>query len=226
MKSLSATSGKTFYRLLGAFIFLAAFILPVFLSSPAIAQSPIYSATDAVDIKRVEDYLNNLRTVKARFLQVTSTGGYSEGELFISRPGKLRIEYKPPVPVLIIADGQWLIYNDKELEQVTYVDLDSTPAGVLVADKVSFSKGDYRVRKILRRANTLRVQITKKADSDEGAVTLIFSDNPMVLKKWAITDAQGVTTTISLLNPKFGLPLDPKLFKFDDPDNEIYREDS
>jgi len=153
-------------------------------------------------------------------------GGYSEGDLYISRPGKMRIEYKPPVPVLIIADGQWLIYNDKELEQVNYVDLKSTPAGVLVADKVSFTDGDYKVRKIQRRANTLRVQVTKKADSYEGAVTLIFSDHPLILKKWAVTDAQGVQTTISLLGPKFGLPLDPELFKFDDPDNEIYRDGS
>ncbi|MBT3765325.1 MAG: outer membrane lipoprotein carrier protein LolA [Rhodospirillales bacterium] len=179
-----------------------------------------------MDIKRVEAYLNNLKTLKARFLQVTSTGGYSEGELFISRPGKMRIEYKPPVPILIIADGHWLIYNDKELEQVNYVDLKSTPAGVLVAEKVSFTDGDYRVAKIQRRANTLRLLVTKKEDEAEGAVTLIFSDSPLVLKKWAITDAQGVQTTISLLGTRFGVPLDPKLFEFDDPDNEIYREDS
>ena len=138
----------------------------------------------------------------------------------------MRIEYKPPVPILIIADGQWLIYNDKELEQVTYVDLKSTPAGVLVAENISFSGGDYHVAKIERGANTLSIDVTKKEDSDEGAVTLIFSDHPLVLKKWAITDAQGVRTTVSLLGSKFGLPVDPNLFKFDDPDNDVLREDS
>ncbi|MBT7549050.1 MAG: outer membrane lipoprotein carrier protein LolA, partial [Gemmatimonadetes bacterium] len=217
---------KMSYKLFGACTLLLA---ALFVSIPVFAQNPeptVYSATDAVDIKRVEAYLNNVRTLKARFVQVTSSGGYSEGELFISRPGKMRIEYKPPVPVLIIADGQWLIYNDKELEQVNYVDLKSTPAGVLVADKVSFTNGDYQVGKIQRRANTLRMLITKTADKAEGAVTLIFSDSPLVLKKWAITDAQGVQTTISLLGTRFGIPLDPDLFKFDDPDNEIFREDS
>ncbi len=226
MKFSSAMSEKTSYKLFGACIFLLA---ALFVSNPVVAeapQTPVYSATDAVDIKRVEAYLNNLRTLKARFLQVTSTGGYSEGKIFISRPGKMRIEYKPPVPVLIIADGQWLIYNDKELEQVNYVDLKSTPAGVLVADKVFFTNGNYQVAKIQRRANTLRMLVTKKADKDEGAVTLIFSDSPLVLKKWAITDAQGVQTTISLLGTKFGIPLDPKLFEFDDPENQIFREDS
>jgi outer membrane lipoprotein-sorting protein len=217
---------KMFYKLFGACIL---FLAALFISNSVFAQTPeprVYSATDAVDIKRVEAYLNNLRTLKARFLQVTSTGGYSEGELFISRPGKMRIEYKPPVPVLIIADGQWLIYNDKELEQVNYVDLKSTPAGVLVAENVSFTTGDYQVGKIQRQANTLRMLVTKTADKAEGAVTLIFSDRPLVLKKWAITDAQGVQTTISLLGTRFGIPLDPKLFKFDDPDNEIFREES
>ena len=233
MRCSSATTGKTSYKLFGACIFLFASlfvsIISAFVSGLVLAdppKRPAYSATDTVDIKRVEAYLNNLKTLNARFLQVTSTGGYSEGELFISRPGKMRIEYKPPVPILIIADGHWLIYNDKELEQVNYVDLKSTPAGVLVAEKVSFTDGDYRVAKIQRRANTLRLLVTKKEDEAEGAVTLIFSDSPLVLKKWAITDAQGVQTTISLLGTRFGVPLDPKLFEFDDPDNEIYREDS
>jgi outer membrane lipoprotein-sorting protein len=228
-KSWSETSEKTFYKTFSTYVVLASFVILSFAPIPADAQStktPTYSVTDALDIRRVEEYLNNLRTVKARFLQVTSTGGYAEGNLFISRPGKMRIEYKPPVQILIIADGQWLIYNDKELEQVTYVDLQSTPAGVLVAENISFSDGEYHVAKIERGANTLNVDVTKKADSAEGAVTLIFSDHPLVLKKWAITDAQGVRTTVSLLGTKFGLPVDPNLFKFDDPDNDVSREDS
>lgn len=226
MKSSSAMLEKISYRLFGACIFLFASLFVANSILAETSQPPAYSAADALDIKRVEEYLNNLKTLKARFLQVTSTGSYAEGELFISRPGKMRIEYKPPVPVLIIADGQWLIYNDKELEQVNYVDLKSTPAGVLVADNVSFTHGDYQVRKIHRRANTLRMLVTKKADKAEGAVTLIFSDSPLVLKKWAITDAQGVQTTISLLGTKFGIHLDSKLFEFDDQENEIFRDDS
>lgn len=227
-KCWSETSERTFYNIFGSCLILASVLILSFVPIPATAQStqtPAYSVTDALDIKRVEEYLNNLKTVKARFLQVTSTGGYAEGDLFISRPGKIRIEYKPPVPILIIADGQWLIYNDKELEQVTYVDLKSTPAGILVAENISFSDGEYRVAKIERGANTLNVNVTKKEDSTEGAVTLIFSDHPLVLKKWAITDAQGVRTTVSLLGSKFGLPVDPNLFKFDDPDNDVPRED-
>jgi outer membrane lipoprotein-sorting protein len=190
-----------------------------------LTQALIYSVTDALDIRRVQEYLNNLRTVKARFLQVTSTGGYAEGNLFIVRPGKMRIEYKPPTPILIIADGQWLIYNDKELEQVSYVDLQSTPAGLLVAENISFFDGDYRIAKVERGANTLSIDVTKKENFAGGAVTLIFSDHPLILKKWMILDAQGVRTTVSLLGSKFGLPLDPKLFKFDEPAPSSIGED-
>ena len=216
---------KTFLNIFSTYVVLTSFIVFSLTSIPAGAQStktPIHSVTDIVDIKRVEEYLNNIRTVKARFLQVTSTGGYAEGNLFISRPGKMRIEYKPPVPILIITEGQWLIYNDKELEQVTYVDLKSTPAALLVAENVSFFDGDYRIAKIERGANTLIIEVTKKEDFTEGAVTLIFSDHPLVLKKWAITDANDVRTTVSLLGSKFGVSLDPELFKFDDPVPDVW----
>ena len=58
---------------------------------PASAAPPpaaTLSAADRADVGRIEAYLNRIRTLKARFLQVSSTGDLSEGTLFISRPGK------------------------------------------------------------------------------------------------------------------------------------------
>ena len=188
---------------------------------PASAAPPAeaaLSAADRADVGRIEAYLNRIRTLKARFLQVASTGDLSEGTLFISRPGKLRIEYDPPMPILIVAAGGVLTYIDKELEQVSEIDIESTPAGFLLQETVSFFSGDFTLTRFKRQANAARVTLVRTEDPREGSLTLIFSDRPLILRKWIVIDAQGVETTVSLLKTRFGLPLNPELFQFEAPD--------
>ena len=171
---------------------------------------------ERADIARIEAFLNGVSTLSARFLQVTSTGTYSEGTLYLWRPGRMRIEYDPPVPILMIADGRSLVYHDKKLKQVSYLGLESTPAGILLAETVSLSKS-VTVTGFERGAGALRLTLVKTADPLEGSLTLVFGDKPLTLKKWVVTDPQGVTTTVSLLGARYGHPLDPELFRFVDP---------
>ncbi len=193
----------------------AAAAVPAWAAPPRAAT---LSAADRADVGRIEAYLNRIRTLKARFLQVSSTGDLSEGTLFISRPGKLRIEYDPPVPILIVADRGVLTYFDKELKQVSEIDLESTPAGILVQETISFFSGDFTLTRFKRQADVARVTLVRTEDPLEGSLTLIFSDRPLILRKWIVTDAQGVKTTVSLLKTRFGLPLNPELFTFEAPE--------
>jgi len=169
------------------------------------------------DIGRIETYLNRLTTVRARFLQVSSTGEYAEGSLYLNRPGRLRIDYEPPVPVEIIADGSRLIYHDRKLEQVTYLPLGSTPAGILVKEKVSLIGDELTVTDFERGPKSLRVTVVRTEEPLEGSLTLVFGDRPLELRKWSISDAQGTVTNVSLMNARFGVPLDDELFRFCDP---------
>src|SRR5690554_6153799 len=77
------------------------------------------TAEDQADVQRIEAYLNSIGSMRARFLQVDSSGGNVQGTLYILRPGRLRFEYDAPSPILIVADGTWVHYHDKELDQTT-----------------------------------------------------------------------------------------------------------
>ena len=170
-------------------------------------------------IVRIEDYLNSIVTMEARFLQVSSNGNYAEGKFHLSRPGKMRLEYDPPVPVLIIVAKGNLIYVDKELQQVSYIDADNTPAGFLVREKISLFSDELIITGFTQEAQALRLNLVRAEDPLEGNLTLVLADRPMQLKKWAVTDAQGVTTTVSLLGTRFGTDIDPEIFVFRDPRN-------
>jgi outer membrane lipoprotein-sorting protein len=171
---------------------------------------------EAATLESIERYLNDISTVRARFLQVSSNGDYAEGWVHMSRPGKLRFEYDPPVPVLIIADSLNLVYFDRDLQQVTYLPLWETPLWFLLRGQVSFAD-EVRVIGFERSLGTVRVEVEQIDNEQAGTVTLVFSTQPLALKKWEVTDAQGIVTTVSLMEPAFGVDVPADLFRFKDP---------
>ncbi len=168
---------------------------------------------DLDDIIRVERYLEGITTIQSRFIQMSSTGETSEGDVMIWRPGRLRIDYDPPSPIEITSNGLFLVYHDTELKQTTHVPLGTTPIGVIVSETVRLNDEDLQVIHIGRGANTLEMTVIRRDDPLAGRVTLVFTDNPLRLERWVVLDAQGITTNFALIGQKPGVSLDPELFK-------------
>jgi outer membrane lipoprotein-sorting protein len=185
-------------------------------AAAAIAPRAPLSEQDRADIARVENYLNSIHTLSARFMQVSDTGGTAQGKLYLSRPGKLRLEYDPPVPILMVANGGFLIHYDKQLKAVTHLPIDSTPAGLLVREHVALS-GDVTVGNVERGPGSLRVTLLQTKDPNAGRITLVFGERPFALSNWQVVDAQGNVTRVALIDPHVGVALDPALFRFTDP---------
>lgn len=178
----------------------------------AIALSP----QDRADVQRIEQYLNGIHTLSAHFQQYAADGGNADGILYLSRPGRMRFEYAAPSPVLLLADGSFVVYIDNHLKQVTQLPINSTPAWFLLRDKVSLDDG-VTITRFDRGADVLRVTLVQTKSPEDGSLTLTFGDRPFELKQWTVVDQQGKTTTVALSDPKFGVSLDPKLFTFQDP---------
>lgn len=204
-------------RLTAAIALILALAVPAAPADATIARTLKLTKQDIADLVRIEHHLNTIKTVRARFLQISNNGEYGEGEVHIWRPGRMRLEYDPPNPTMIIADGSNLIYIDRELDQATAVLLALTPAELILRDSVSFTSDELLVTGFDRSPGVIRLSVVKADDPTEGRIMLIFSDKPLELRKWIITDAQGVKTTVSLLGPEFGVKLDRKLFDFEMP---------
>jgi outer membrane lipoprotein-sorting protein len=183
----------------------------------AAARRAALSVQDRADIARAEDYLNSVTTLKARFLQIAGNGSQAEGTAYLSRPGRMRLQYDPPSPMLVVADGTFLIVHDKELGEPSYIPLGSTPAGVLVRENAKLDGKDLTVTRVARMPGVLHISLVETDDPGQGDLTLVFSENPFALRQWRVVDAQGIVTTVSLYEAQTGLKLDPKLFEFKDP---------
>ncbi len=173
---------------------------------------------DQVDaVLKAQHYLNQIKTLHARFVQVSSNGAYAQGEVYVRRPGRMRFEYDPPHPVLMIADGTTLLYYDKELKQSTFIPLWETPLWFLIRKKVDLT-GNIEVSAVERAAGVIRITVREKQAGAAGAVTLVFSDEPLALRQWAVTDAQGITPEVTLLDAEYGGKVPDKVFDYSDLD--------
>jgi outer membrane lipoprotein-sorting protein len=76
-------------------------------SANAASNDQLSEAQLAV-VKKLGDYFNSLTTMKGEFTQVSPKGNVSAGVFYISKPGKMRFEYAPPNPFVIVSDGRWV----------------------------------------------------------------------------------------------------------------------
>ncbi len=183
---------------------------------PVQANEPSLSADQQALVEKIRNYLDDLKTLKGSFAQISSDGTYADGKVYMSRPGKMRLVYNPPVKTEIIVRRGTIIYNDKEYHQVNYYPLSSTPLAVLLDEKINFEK-DVQIVDLAQGTGVIELTLVDREDPGMGSVTLIFSDAPLELRKWSIVDAQGVMTQVSLLNATYGAAIDAKQFDFIDP---------
>lgn len=176
------------------------------------------------ELQRIEGWLNGLRSLRADFVQYAPDGGRATGELLFKRPDKMRLDYHPPSPILIIANGWEVTYYDRKLEQTSQMLTSATPLAFLLDDEISFG-GDVTVADFAEADGQIRVTVVETDDEDEGSITLFFDQDPIALRRWAVTDAQGLTTHVILDDVELDVPIDDDLFRFRNPRRGLGRGD-
>lgn len=192
-------------------------LLACLLPTLAMAATPLPWAKHDDEIVRVETYLTDLTTIVADFNQVDADGGLAKGKFYLKRPGKMRWQYAPPTPILLVSDGKVVTYYDSELDQVNYVPVDDTLAGFLGQKVIKLNSGATKLTQFSSANGMIRATVVQAESPDEGALTMEFSDAPLQLRQMIVTDASGQRTTIQLQNAEFGKELPDTLFTFEDP---------
>ena len=184
------------------------------LSRPAFARAVPANLTsqDEADLKRIQDYLNGITTMRAKFQQYSEKGGIGFGTIYLKRPGFIRIEYEPPSPMLIVSDSVSLHYYDPELDQINRVPVSSSPLWFLLRDDVELG-GDVTVTAFKRSPAAFELTIRQTDDAEEGKVILEFGDKPMELRQWIIADQKNQQVRVGLFEAQFGMELDKQLFR-------------
>jgi len=164
------------------------------LAMPSVARA---QTVDRALVGQIETYLSGLRTLRARFVQIAQNGAQAQGIAWIFRPGRMRFDYDPPEPILLVASGGQVLMYDRELRQPTIVPASSTPLGLLLRDEIRLS-GDITVTGTERAGGFLRIGLHRTGAPAEGRLGLAFEENPMLLRQWTVVDAQARETRVTL----------------------------
>lgn len=167
-------------------------------------------------VRRVETYLNGLRTLRSRFSQLNPDGSSAHGQIFIERGRGMRFDYDPPSKILLVATDWRLIFADGSTKQINVIPLAETPLGVLLDDEVSLD-GETTVTEAREEAGEIHLGLVRTETPDQGRVTITFAQQPMEIRRWTVIDAQGLATQVILENLETGVRLDRSLFVWRDP---------
>lgn len=182
---------------------------------PVRAQAAL-DARDQADIQRVQTYLNGITTLKARFLQIAPDGSTTTGTTWLDRPGRMRFQYDPPSPLLLVAGHGLFVYYDSSLQQTSNLPLSATPLGLLLQPHLSLS-GAVTVTEVRHRPGELMVRLVRTKNPAQGSLTLVFADPPLTLRQWQVVDARHQVTQVTLYNIETGGQFKQSLFTFIDP---------
>lgn len=187
----------------------ATLFAPLFLCLGLAAQ-----ATE-VPLDELSKYINSLKSVEARFLQTNADGSTAKGRIILQRPGRARFEYDPPDKNLVLASGQMVaIFDAKSNQPPEQYPLAKTPMNLILGANVNLSAAKMVVdHGEFEGATHVLAQDPKHPDY--GTIELIFSEDPVALTQWIITDDIGNQTSVRLEALTPGKTYPPSLFSIE-----------
>ena len=183
--------------------------------SLGIASGPSWGQERSL-LLQIQDYMNQIKTLRAHFTQTSQDQPTAQGLIFLSRPGKMRVVYQSPTKDYIVADGSTLYYWDDELEQVSRIEQRETLAEVLLAETFLFNQ-TVKVHSLIASPESVRVTVTKLGNPELGRLTLVFDRDPFALSYWIVIDPQGAVIKTELTDIETGVTFHPAYFFFQRP---------
>ncbi len=175
-------------------------------------------------IQQLKSFLASTTSLTANFKQVTlNENGQpdqtSEGQFYLSRPGKFRWSYKKPFVQEIVSSVGKVWFYDADLEQVTIKKLDdslgSTPALLLSGEielEENFTLQQQGIDKDLQW-----IKLSPK-NEDSGFKYILIGLNNGILGGMELSDNFGQMTRIYFTEVKINLQLEKSIFEFKAPE--------
>jgi outer membrane lipoprotein-sorting protein len=166
-------------------------------------------------IDRISLYLSTINTLVGRFVQVGPDGTKSEGQFYISKPGRVRFEYNPPNPIDITADGRLVSVRNRNLDTQDLFPLSQTPLRFLLSERIDLRRETNVVGVYADDIFATVVIEEKQPLIGTSRLMMMFDAKNLQLKQWTVTDAQGFDTTVAVSNLDLSTRPDPSIFTID-----------
>lgn len=167
---------------------------------------------DAALVEKARDYLRSFTNAIGRFTQVDASGRVTSGTIYLKRPGRARFDYDPPSGLTVASNGFRVAVLNRRLGTLDAYPLGATPLGVLLSRDIRIDK-DVAIGGVKRGPSGFAIVAWESKKRKEGQIALDFSDDPVALLGWTITNPQGGATKVSLIDFAHSKPLPNSFFE-------------
>ncbi len=203
-------------RRIAALLLFALFCAGPSQAAPLAAPRPVvFSDADRAQLDRVSAYLNSIRTMKGGFVQIGPDGQVDQGTFALAKPGRIRFEYAPPTPTLIVSDGSTVAVENTKLKTVDRYPLGDTPLDLILGDTIDLAH-NRAVVGVERQQDALVIRARSNTNRTQSNITLTFSQPELELRQWTVIDNQGLSTTVALRDAQAGAAVPGSLFVIPD----------
>lgn len=187
---------------------------PLALPIPAMAQA------QSGDLDRAVTALRSISTMQASFVQTDRNGQRATGTITLKRPGRIRFQYAPGIPMLIVSDGAALTVIDYQVRQVQRWPIRNSPLGALLDPSRDVAKYGRLIDS--GDANWVSVEVRDRSHPEYGVITLRFqrkasAPGGLELMGWTALDSQNRQTLIQLSGQRYGMAISDNMFRYNDP---------
>ncbi|MDR1551101.1 MAG: outer membrane lipoprotein carrier protein LolA [Holosporaceae bacterium] len=181
--------------------------------APAASNSIVKDTEYWIDV--VQQFLNGITTLETFFFQRDNVGENTIGVIHLNRiTSSLKIN---SADVVVIVKGNRVTIYDRKLKEKTVTSLHSFPLAFLLEKKIDLRK-NVHVQSIKIGDDFLAIKFCKKDDEETyGAITLVFSLHPFLLRKWIIfpdkkEESTDLLIEVSLLNWQYSEDISEDVF--------------
>ena len=151
---------------------------------------------EKISLSNLSSYLESIKKVSGTFTQINSDKTVSTGTIFLFRPGRMRMEYKTPDNSLVIVGGsQIAVFDSKSNTHPRIFPLRKTPLKILLEKKINLKTSDIIVSHEEVENSTV-VVLQDPNLSSYGSLKLVFTDHPVTLRQWVITNEMSDQTVL------------------------------
>jgi outer membrane lipoprotein-sorting protein len=193
----------------------------VFATLPA--QAAKYTRDQLNAVQLITTYFNNIRSMKGEFTQIGPRGRVSSGIFYIVKPGRMRFEYAPPNPLIVVSDGTWVTVKNRRRKKADQYPLTSTPLRIILDNKVNLFK-ETKIQSVQQSPELATITLKDTSAFASGSLVLVYDKKAKVLQQWIVVDERGRRTVVTLSNIERNVSADPKLFKIKIPKSKRQRQ--
>ncbi len=156
-----------------------------------------WTPAQAAALASLTQYLQNLKALEGRFIQIDAQGASLSGKFLYAEGGRLKFIYDAPATMIVMVKKNGLYIQEETGKEPDIYPLAATPLPLFLNSNFDFAN-QPSTRDVIVSGTLAEALLEDPSGDAAGRLYLTFDTKPAQLRGWRVVDAQGQTITLVL----------------------------